>query len=88
MIYLDNAATTKVCKSAMDTMNIYNEEKYFNPSAIYEEGIENLKAIDSCKKLIAQKLGFEFNDNIIFTGTATEANNLAILGSIKKILKD
>ena len=87
MIYLDNAATTKVCESAISEMVKYSRDSYFNPSAIYEQGIENLKAIDSAKKLIADKLGVEFRDNIIFTGSATEANNLAILGSVKKSFK-
>lgn len=87
MIYFDNASTTPICKTALDNLIEYSKNKFFNASAIYKQGIENKKAIDDCKKLIASFLGVKFEDNIIFTGSATEANNLALQGAYKKSFK-
>ena len=84
MIYFDNASTTKICATALDYYNLYASEKFFNASAIYKQGIEIRKSIDAVKREICNLLGVEFKNNIIFTGSATEANNLAFLGSYKK----
>lgn len=87
MIYFDNASTTKPCEKSVRYLNEYLTDKFFNASSIYKQGIDNKTAITNCKKLIAKTLGVEFKDNVIFTGSATEANNLAILGSVRKNFK-
>ncbi len=84
MIYLDNSATTPVCKKACETLSLYSSEKFFNASAIYGLGQEIYSDIDSAKHSLAKVLGTVFANNIIFTGSATEANNLAIRGSYRK----
>ncbi|MDD4815829.1 MAG: cysteine desulfurase family protein [Clostridia bacterium] len=87
MIFLDNASTTPMSKSAIENLVKYSTENFFNPSAIYGAGYQNFKDIESTKKLLCQKLFVPFKNNIIFTGSATEATNLAILGSFKPSFK-
>ena len=53
----------------------------------YSAGLENFNEIIKVKKLICEKLNVEFNNNIIFTGSATEASNIAINGSYKNSFK-
>lgn len=84
MIFLDNASTTSLCKSGAENLLKYSQELFYNPSASYSLGFENYKAIQSVKTHLAQKLGVDFKNNIIFTGSATEATNLAIFGSYRK----
>ncbi len=79
MIYLDNAATTKMDSVASKILIKYNEEEYFNPSAMYKQGNTLHKEIENAKARLAKLLGG--NGKIIFTSGATEANNLAIFGS-------
>ena len=87
MIFLDNASTTMLCQSAVESLVRYSTVDYFNPSANYLVGYENFKKITDTKKHLCDKLGVKFNNNIIFTGSATEATNLAIFGSYRKFWK-
>ncbi len=81
MIYLDNAATTKLEPSCAQVIDKYNQEYYFNPSALYNASSSLAKQIDLARQDIISKLGGDINANLIFTSGATEANNLAIFGS-------
>lgn len=83
MIFLDNASTTALCSRAVDYLVEYSCNKFYNPSASYSVGFENHKKIDETKQLLAKHLGVKFQNNIVFTGSATEATNLAIFGSYK-----
>lgn len=80
MIYLDNAATTNMFEKAVDVYKKYACQSFFNPSANYREGIEIAKELQDAKKRLLNKLGAS-KGNIIYTGGATESNNLAIMGS-------
>ena len=84
MIFLDNASTTSLCKSGAENLLKYSTDFFYNPSASYSLGFDNYKKIQSVKAHLAQKLGVDFKNNIIFTGSATEATNLAIFGSYRK----
>ena len=75
MIYLDNASTTKLCESGAENLIKYSTEEFFNPSAIY--AYKNASLIKKAKETICKKLGAKFDNNLIFTASATEANNLA-----------
>ena len=79
MIYLDNAATTKPCKEAVDAMLLAAEE-FGNPSSLHGAGLAVEKLIDKSKEQIASQLGVD-RKNIFFTSGGTEANNLAIIGT-------
>ena len=61
-----------------------NDEYYYNPSALYGAGVESSKLLNGYKEQMKTALKADMFDNIIFTGSASEANNLAIKGIIKK----
>ena len=86
MIYLDNAATTPIPLNALKTYNFYASEQFFNPSGIYNVAVKVKNDIQSAKETILNSLK-TFKGNIIFTSSATEANNLAIFGSLKSNFK-
>lgn len=79
MIYLDNAATTRMYEGAVDVYKKYACQSFYNMSAGYNKAIEVAKDIDEIRKLILKKLGGK--GDIIFTSGATESNNLAIYGN-------
>ena len=79
MIYLDNAATTKVCREAADAAYYAMTEVFGNPSSLHRLGIEAEKLISFSKEIISGALGGQPSE-IIFTSGATESNNLAISG--------
>ncbi len=78
-IYLDNAATTKPYQEVLDTMSSWVTNNYGNPMSIYSEGRVARNSIDEARELISDVLGCEFSE-LIFTGSGTEAANLAIIG--------
>ena len=78
MIYLDNAATTKPSKAAVEAM-LSAAESFGNPSSLYGLGLESEKLINNSKKVIADMLGVD-SKHIYFTSGGTEANNTAIFG--------
>lgn len=79
MIYLDNAATTKPSKAAVDAM-CKAAECFGNPSSLYGLGLDAEKLINQSKAVIAKKLGIEHRC-IYFTSGGTEANNTAVFGT-------
>ena len=76
MIYLDNAATTKPSKNAVDAMMSVGE-MFGNPSSLHGLGLAAEKAIKEAKAQIASKLNCSPNC-IYFTSGGTEANNTII----------
>ena len=84
MIYLDNAATTKAYEECNEIINKYNTENYFNPSAMYKVGFSLQQEFNKVRENIIKTLQGEEDGKVIFTGSATEANNLAIFGSLSK----
>lgn len=86
MIYLDNAATTKPCKEAVEAATEAMRVSYGNPSSRHSLGIEAERIVSSARAEIARSLGCEDNC-IVFTSGATESNNSAILGAAEKRLK-
>ncbi len=83
IIYLDYASATPIDKRVIATMNVIFKKYYANPSAIHELGVKTSKLVEDSRKNIADILGAQ-NSEIIFTGGATENNNLAILGVLEK----
>ncbi len=79
MLYLDNAATTKVAKEVLDSMNPFFESKYGNPSSIHTMGQNARRYVEEARKQIANFINCESSE-IIFTASGSEANNLAIKG--------
>lgn len=79
-VYLDNSATTKPCKEAVEAVNKMMTESFGNPSSLHHIGIDAMKAVIDAREAIAEKLGCE-KDEIFFTSGGTEANNLAVFGA-------
>jgi len=81
-IYLDYAATTPVDPKVRQAMLSHLRRDFGNPSSIHGFGQKALEAIDRAREKTAVFLGCETSE-IIFTGSATEANNLALFGLLK-----
>ena len=81
-VYFDHAATTYLDPRVLEVMLPYFGEKYGNASSSHTKGKEALVAIDDAKEIFAKILNCRASE-IIFTGSATEANNLAIFGIAK-----
>ena len=77
MIYLDNSATTKPCKEAVEAMNYALTELWANPSALYTFGIDAAHTLRSARAAVAKAMGAE-PDRVFFTSGGTEADNMAI----------
>ena len=86
MIYLDNSATTKPCKEAVEAMHTALTELWGNPSALYGFGFDAAKALRSARHNVAGALGAE-PDRVFFTSGGTEADNWAILSTAKRFGK-
>ena len=78
-IYFDNNATTRVDDEAIKIMNEYFSSEYGNSSSAHGMGIEALETIDKCREKIAAYINCEPSE-IIFTGSGTESDNMALLG--------
>lgn len=76
---MDNAATTSLHKEVLDAMMPYLTDMYGNPSSLYYFGQEAHKAIENARHQVAAALNAEDNE-IIFTGCGTEADNMALKG--------
>jgi cysteine desulfurase len=81
-IYLDHAAATPVDPRVHKAMEPFWSEAYGNPGAIHAEGVASKKAVNDARKKIATELGVHA-DEIIFTGSATESCNLALIGTVR-----
>jgi cysteine desulfurase len=78
-VYLDNMATTPVLPEVLAAMQPYFREVYGNPQSIHSWGDEAREAIDWAREHVATLVGGDAEE-IIFTSSGTEANNLAVKG--------
>lgn len=83
MIYLDYQATTPVAPEVAAAMRPWIEEKFANPHSPYRWGREADAAIEIARKQVQQAIGLA-GGSLAFTGSATEALNWAIKGTIEK----
>lgn len=79
MIYFDYAATTPVDKRVIKSMMPFLNEKFGNPSSMHSFSSETKKALEKSRATIAKAINASPNE-IIFTGSATESNNMALKG--------
>lgn len=86
-IYLDHAATTYMDPKVLKAMMPYFSEEFGNPTAIYVSGREARKAVEESRQTVAKFLNCRFSE-VIFTGSGTESDNLAIFGTVYAIQKD
>lgn len=74
MIYLDNAATTKISDVAIEAMEPYLNDMYGNPSGVYNMGRMVRETVDEARESIAEALNCS-SENIFFTSGGTESDN-------------
>ena len=86
MIYLDNSATTKPCREAVEAMTAALTENWGNPSALYDFGIDTARQLRTARHQVAAAMGAE-PDRVFFTSGGTEADNWAIFGAAKRMGK-
>ena len=79
MIYLDNAATTKVTQPVLDAMFPYFTECYGNPSSVHNMGKKAKQAVEHAREQVAEAINAE-PEQVFFTSGATESDNISILG--------
>lgn len=80
-IYFDNAATTAPDPQVLEAMQPYLDKLWGNPSNLYAEGRQAREAVDRARVQVASLLGAESGE-IVFTGSGTEADNLALQGTL------
>lgn len=81
-IYLDHASATPVDVGIMDTYTSAQKIHFANPGSIHKYGVESTRAIVDARARIAESLKVR-TEEIIFTASGTEANNLALFGVIE-----
>lgn len=82
--YLDNSATTRPCREAVEAMTACLTEEFYNPSAVYKPAVEAFQRLRSSRETLLHALHTS-EHNLTFTSGGTESNNLAILGSVAKM---
>ncbi len=82
-IYLDNSATTKPCDKAIEYMNNALTNAWGNPSSLHSLGLDAEIVCNNARQTIAKFIKAT-PDEIIFTGSGTEANNTAIMSVADK----
>ncbi|MBO5908110.1 MAG: cysteine desulfurase [Clostridia bacterium] len=78
-IYLDNSATTKISREALDKYIEISSQCYGNPSSLHAYGFRAEKILTQARAEILSSLG-AVGSTVIFCGSGSEANNLAIFG--------
>ena len=76
-IYADNAATTRMSRTAIDAMIPYMEKVYGNPSSLYSIGQEAKEALDQAREQVAAVINADPKE-ILFTSGGSEADNQAL----------
>lgn len=83
MIYLDYSATTMIDDEVLKSFNLVAKEYFANSNSIHKLGIRTKELIEEANKQVANELGVS-EDEIIYTSSASESNNMAIKGICNK----
>lgn len=78
-VYLDYSATTPVKEEVLQAMIPYFTENFGNPSSLYSGGLNSKAAIDKARKQLADLINAS-PEEIVFTGSGTEADNWVLQG--------
>ncbi len=80
-VYLDNNATAPLDPAVFEAMRPWLEGACANPSSIHEPGSRARAAVEAARRQVAHLLGCTAR-RVVFTGSGSEANNLALKGSL------
>ena len=86
-IYLDYNATTPVAPEVLDAMLPWLREQFGNPSSTHAYGRRAAQAVATARRQVADLIGAKPHE-IVFTGCATESNNLALLGTARSVIEN
>ena len=81
-VYADNAATTKMSRTAIDVMVSYFDKTFGNPSSLHSVGQEAKEALETAREQVAKCLGAQARE-ILFTSGGSEADNQAIISAAR-----
>ena len=79
-VYLDYQAAKPVDQRVLEEMLPYFNEKFANPSSLHRDGDIATEILDKSRKKIAEFVNAPSPEDVIFTASATESNNLALIG--------
>jgi len=79
-VNFNHSAGVPVDERVMEAMMPYFRDYYGNPSSVHKAGQLAAKAIANARAQVSELIGATIDDRLIFTGSATEANNLALIG--------
>lgn len=82
MIFLDNAGTTKMFAECVTTYSHFACDEFYNPSAVSRKSAFVHAKLEEVRRVCLKKLG-ALKGTVIFTGGATESNNLAVKGAVR-----
>ncbi|MBQ3425132.1 MAG: cysteine desulfurase [Clostridia bacterium] len=82
--YLDNSATTRPCPAAVAAVTRCLQEGWYNPSSVYGPAVEAFRALRSAREALLGAVHGE-GCSAVFTSGGTEANNLAVLGTVTRM---
>lgn len=82
MIYFDYSATTPVREEVLESFCKVSKEFIGNPNSLHKLGMESRHLMEQATKQVADLLGVG-SEEVIFTSSASESNNLALIGTIE-----
>ncbi|MBQ8292036.1 MAG: cysteine desulfurase [Clostridia bacterium] len=83
-IYLDNAATTKPCLSALEQASVFVTEKFYNPSGMYNEGFALQSELKKARSALLSEVADESAFELFFTSCGTESDNHAVFSCARR----
>jgi cysteine desulfurase len=86
-VYLDYAATTPVDPRVAEVMQPYLSQEFGNPGSLHQFGQRASAAVFKARQTIAASIFADYSE-IVFTGSATEANNLVFGGVMRRFVRD
>lgn len=85
-VYMDHGAAHPVDPRVFEAMSPYFSDSYGNPSSVHTQGFEAQRAMDEARERVASLIGAQASE-IVFTSSATESNNLGIIGAATRYRK-
>ena len=83
-IYFDHSATTPLDPRVLAAMGPFLGGAFGNPSSLHQEGRVAREAVETARAQVAALIGAE-PEEIIFTASGTEADNLALIGAVRAV---
>ena len=87
MIYLDNAATTRIKDDVLSSMLPFLTDNYWNAGAFYSAGRRTKEHIESARENVRKFINTKDGDTIVFTSGGTESNNLVLYSVVRMLTK-